>query len=108
MRGNRLSDVLAIALIAAAVFAIACPLHPSPTPAAASHPLAPMQIPPGCSTNLSGPYVHASDSSYRYLAHDDGTTLTIDVNRMSPDGGIFTPKGGPSIRLVRTPKGRSS
>jgi len=65
-----------------------------------------VHVPAGCLSNLSGEYVHAANTGYRYLAVDDGTTLTMSVARTgaetsrSSDGGMSI-----QIRLTRTAKG---
>lgn len=65
-----------------------------------------VHVPAGCLSKLSGEYVHAANSEYRYLAVDDGTTLTMTVARTGPE----TPRGADGgmpvqIRLTRTAKG---
>ena len=56
--------------------------------------------------DLSGSYVHAQNPSYGYLAHDDGGTLFIAVDRGTADAG--SPRSDPnpvSVSLFRTPRG---
>lgn len=65
-----------------------------------------VHVPAGCLSNLSGEYVHAANTGYRYLAVDDGTTLAMSVART----GAETPRGSDGgmpiqIRLMRTAKG---
>jgi hypothetical protein len=38
-------------------------------------------VPPGCLADLSGPWVHADDPTWRYDGVDDGGTLTLLVTR---------------------------
>jgi hypothetical protein len=73
-----------------------------------SSPSAPeVRVPPGCLSNLSGEYVHAGNAGYRYLAMDDGTTLSISVEKAIGDPGRSATDGGTpiQIRLSRTAKG---
>lgn len=66
----------------------------------------PVKIPAGCEADLSGRYVHADESTYRYLGADDGGTLLLTVNRVLPeraDAGPAAPLA--QIHLHRTPDG---
>lgn len=77
----------------------ACPkvAPPAPGPTAGG----PVKIPPGCAQTLEGPWRHADDPSWRYLAFDDGGSVTLEVRREFPlDAGPerhrgATPGGGP-------------
>lgn len=42
-----------------------------------------IRIPEGCDTALEGEWVHARDSSYRYLGKDDGVTLVLEAQRVA-------------------------
>lgn len=65
-----------------------------------------VQVPPGCQRDLSGTYAHAQRPEFRYLARDDGTTLTMSVERARADAGSAPDGGGRvSIALARTPRG---
>jgi hypothetical protein len=56
--------------------------------------------------DLSGSYVHAVNPSFRYLASDDGGTLTLVLQRGQPDSGDpATGANRISVQLARTPKG---
>jgi hypothetical protein len=60
------------------------PPPPPPPPA--------IVVPEGCTALLSGPWVHGTDPSFRYLGEDDGGTLTLTVFRdLVVDAG-FTPR----------------
>lgn len=65
-----------------------------------------VQVPAGCLNNLSGEYVHAANAGYRYLAMDDGRTLTMSVVRTGTEAPRGSDAGTPvQIRLTRTAKG---
>lgn len=80
---------------------------PTPKP----RPLAPgaseVRVPPGCLNNLSGEYVHAGNVKYRYLAVDDGTALSMSVEKGAGDAAHSATDGGTPIQihLSRTAKG---
>lgn len=69
----------------------ACQRPPPPAPAAPPAPPS-IVVPEGCLANLSGEWVHAADPTYRYLAHDDGSTLTLEVRRVEPPDAGFHPR----------------
>jgi len=64
-------------------------MHPPPPPS----PLA------GCPQDLSGRWRHSEDTSFRYLARDDGGVLLLDVQHMRADGGLEASQ----LVLVRSP-----
>jgi hypothetical protein len=57
--------------------------------------------------NLAGEYVHAGNARYRYLAVDDGTTLSMSVEKATADAAhSATDSGTPiQIHLLRSAKG---
>lgn len=88
-----------------------CPPKSVAPPEVTPPPPPPVQVPPGCEANLSGPYRHQEHPSFRYVAEDDGGTLTLSVMRPAP-GGPWPDAGvgraGESdveIILRRTPRG---
>jgi hypothetical protein len=95
-----------LALAPLAICLCACP-RPLPTLTPPVEPPAPVRIPSGCGHNLTGSYQHASNSTYRYEAEDDGESLSLVIERLGPDGGLvpIQSDGGPSLQLARTPKG---
>jgi hypothetical protein len=64
-------------------------------------------VPEGCLANLSGEWVHAADPTYRYLAHDDGGTLTLEVRRVEPPDAGFHPRRFRDAGLPRSDAGSS-
>lgn len=42
-----------------------------------------VRIPDGCDATFEGEWVHARDSSYRYLGQDDGVTLVLEAQRVA-------------------------
>ncbi len=75
------------------LIAVAACVRTSPQPAQPEAPPPPViHVPEGCTASLAGPWVHASDPSYRYDAEDDGGTLTLFVtHHFVPDAG-FSPR----------------
>ena len=66
------------------VFALAlagCPKAPTSTVDVPSR--GEVRIPEGCEATFEGEWVHARDSSYRYLAEDDGVTLVLEAQRVA-------------------------
>ena len=94
-----------MALLAAGALAVACPPKPVRTGPAPGSPLPSVQVPPGCQRDLSGTYAHAQRPEFRYLARDDGTTLTMSVERVRADAGSADGGSRVSITLARTPRG---
>jgi hypothetical protein len=72
------------------------------TPPPASH-RPEVHIPPGCERDLSGAYVHARVEQFRYLASDDGGTLTLALARAQDAGAVLD--GGTVLELSRTADG---
>jgi len=73
-------------------------LHASPAPEALVVPAIPqIAIPPGCEADLTGAYVLASSPAYHYRAADDGSALSLAVERGPP--------GCSSVALWRTAHG---
>lgn len=88
-----------------------------------------VRVPDGCLADLSGEWVHAFDSSYRYFATDDGGTLTLVAYRGWPtdagtaqnalDGGDGAPAAvvtlhrssegfaGEAVATIQHPTGKS-
>src|SRR5216684_8444193 len=103
---NRRPKTFAVGLLVCALLS-GCPTPRSNT----RPPLSPgppeVRVPPGCLSNLSGDYVHGGNAGYRYLAADDGTTLSISVDKAAGDVGRSATDGGTpiQIRLSRTAKG---
>lgn len=66
-----------------------------------------VRIPPGCESSQSGEYHHVGNPAFRYLAEDDGRTLTLTLLRARRDGGVGAPPDTGAITLVltRTPEG---
>lgn len=63
------------------------PLPEPPPPAPA------IDVPPGCLDSFAGPWIHASDRSYRYLGEDDGGTLILFVSHVPlPVDAGFSPR----------------
>jgi hypothetical protein len=65
------------------------PPPPAPTP---PPPAPSVVVPDGCLVDLSGDWVHATDPTYRYLATDDGGTLSLTVVRVEPPDAGFHPR----------------
>jgi hypothetical protein len=83
---------------------VACP---SRTPSSGGPHPEPVRIPPGCERSQAGEYHHVGNPAFRYLAEDDGRTLSLTVARAQADGGVGgTPDAGAvTVRLSRTPRG---
>lgn len=66
-----------------------------------------MRIPPGCERNQAGEYHHVGNPAFRYLAEDDGRTLSLTLARARRDGGVGgAPEAGAiTLVLTRTPEG---
>jgi hypothetical protein len=82
--------------LAALMLIAACAWSTPPGPPA---PPPPPDVPAGCMADLSGQWVHAVDSTYRYDATDDGGTLRLVVTRVPAlDAGfrrrLFRADGG--------------
>ncbi|HLT28528.1 MAG TPA: hypothetical protein VK013_00690 [Myxococcaceae bacterium] len=58
-----------------------CPKAPTST--AEIPPRGEIRIPEGCDATFEGEWVHARDSSYRYLGEDDGMTLVLQAQRVA-------------------------
>jgi hypothetical protein len=75
----------------------------TPPPAAARE-VAPATAKPSpdagdaCQGDFSGLWRHSEDDGFRYLAHDDGGTLLLDVRRAAEDGGVVSSE----VVLVRS------
>jgi hypothetical protein len=67
----------------------------------------PVHVPPGCERNQAGEYHHVGNPAFRYLAQDDGRTLSLTLLRSRADGGVGgTPDAGAiTISVARTPEG---
>lgn len=89
------------ALVLLAGLGCASPPPPPPPPSPV------LALPPGCASDLGGPWMLAGDSTWRYRGTDDGGTLTLALERRWPDGG--TPAGQSSTEVVlrRSPGGFS-
>lgn len=71
---------------------VSCVTTVVPPPPEPAPPPPPIVVPEGCLELLGGPWVHATEPSFRYLADDDGGTLTLAVERLvMPDAG-FSPR----------------
>jgi hypothetical protein len=66
-----------------------------------------VRIPPGCERNQAGEYHHVGNPAFRYLAEDDGRTLSLTLARAQRDGGVggALDAGAISLVLARTPEG---
>lgn len=52
-----------------------------------------IEVPPGCLDSFAGPWIHASDPSYRYSGEDDGGTLVLTVSHVAvPLDAGFSPR----------------
>src|SRR5688572_4475474 len=100
----RLLSPLAAGATCAAL--LACPTRP-PARTESPPPPPPVRVPSGCESSQAGTYHHAEAPDFRYLAEDDGGTLSLAVERAQADGGTASaPDAGPaSIVLRRTPEG---
>ncbi len=67
----------------------------------------PVHIPPGCERSQAGEYHHVGNPAFRYLARDDGRTLSLTLLHSRADGGVegAPDAGAITITLDRTPKG---
>jgi hypothetical protein len=67
----------------------------------------PVHVPPGCELSQAGEYHHVGNPAFRYLAEDDGRTLTLALVRSRRDGGVgAAPEAGAiTLVLTRTPEG---
>src|SRR5512140_1557454 len=67
----------------------------------------PVNVPPGCERNQAGEYHHVGNPAFRYLAQDDGRTLSLTLLRSRPDGGVggAPDAGAVTITVDRTPQG---
>ena len=84
-------SVLALTMVAAASGIGSCAhfMAPASTENAQAAPAA-VNIPPGCSDNFSGLWLHGDDLGYSYQAQDDGGTLVLTAYRSWPlDGGAL-------------------
>ena len=91
-----------MAILALLLVSSGCHRQAPPPPVAR-----PVRIPPGCEADLSGEYTFKGRDDWRYLAGDDGGTLTLRLVRTSPDGGAGVQRsdGGTAIIVERTPDG---
>lgn len=66
-----------------------------------------MHIPPGCERDQTGEYHHVGNPAFRYLAQDDGRTMSLTLLHSLADGGVGgTPDAGAvTITVDRTPEG---
>ncbi len=94
-------SVLAVSALALTAL-LACPSRTPP-----GGPAEPVRIPPGCERSQAGEYHHVGNPAFRYLAEDDGRTLSLTVVRSRADGGVGgSPDAGAiSVVLARTPRG---
>jgi hypothetical protein len=67
----------------------------------------PVRIPAGCERSQAGEYHHVGNPAFRYLAEDDGRTLSLTVARAQADGGVggAPDAGAVTVQLARTPRG---
>lgn len=65
---------------------------PQPPPEPPAPPRPPVMVPQGCLDSLGGPWVHATDPSYRYEGEDDGGTLTLVVTHVLTVDAGFSPR----------------
>ena len=67
----------------------------------------PVHIPPGCERDQSGEYHHVGNTAFRYLAQDDGRTVSLTLLHSLEDGGVGNPPdaGAITITVDRTPEG---
>ncbi|XXF76595.1 hypothetical protein P2318_26575 [Myxococcaceae bacterium GXIMD 01537] len=95
--------ILPVALSVSVLSLAACT---GQTPAPGERAARPVRVPPGCERSQAGAYHHAENPTYRYLATDDGSTLSLTAYQSPADGGTGTPDAGTAtIVLARTPDG---
>lgn len=75
-------------------------------PSRTGGPLA-VHVPPGCERSQAGEYHHVGNPAFRYLAEDDGRTLTLTLARARKEGGVgeAPDTGAITLVLARTPEG---
>ncbi len=74
------------------VISFAACVRTTPQPPNAPPPAPKFAVPEGCLDSLAGPWVHASDPSWRYVAEDDGGTLTLVLSRHFVEDAGFSPR----------------
>jgi hypothetical protein len=67
----------------------------------------PVHVPPGCEQSQAGEYHHVGNPAFRYLAEDDGRTLSLTLVHAQADGGVggAPDAGAITIVVARTPEG---
>ncbi|MDY7228509.1 hypothetical protein [Hyalangium rubrum] len=83
---------------------LACPAR---SPSSGGTQPEPVRIPSGCESSQAGEYHHVGNPAFRYVAEDDGRTLSLTVVSARLDGGVggSPDAGGINLVLSRTPQG---